>query len=185
MRSTCARRSPITCWQSGVVLLAQVGFQQLQAGVEQRHQHRQLLRQRFLGRLVEIVLPEVDHQEFLLAPARQPLGEPAGRVRARAAPDHLLQLDARLHRFHEYQVDHLGHVDAGIQHIHRDGDARQLFVLEVVHQLAAVFGFIRDHPRQVWETAGTSRRRFPATAGHAPGSWQRRSSYRAAARTGP
>ena len=82
-------------------------------------------------------------------PAAGAKGWAAGCLRARAVPEHLLELDPRLHRLHENQVDRFRDVHPRIEHIHRNGDARQVRLLEVVHQLAAVFGFVRDHPAHV------------------------------------
>ena len=41
-----------------------------------------------------------------------------------AAADHLPELDVGVHRLGEDEVDDLGHVDAGVEHVHRDGDGQ-------------------------------------------------------------
>jgi hypothetical protein len=57
-------------------------------------------------------------------------------AQARAAADHLPELHVRLHRLGEDQVHHLGHVDAGVEHVDRDGDGQLVLgVLEVVDEL--------------------------------------------------
>ena len=45
------------------------------------------------------------------------------RAQARTAADHLPELDPGFDRLCEHQVDHFRHVDAGVEHVHRDGDA--------------------------------------------------------------
>ena len=122
----------------GGLLLAQVGLQQAQARVEDGHQHRHGSIYYFLGILAEVIFPEIQDQEALLFVIRQPFQVVAGRLAARAAPDHLVQLDRRLHRFHEHQVDRFGHINAGVEHIHRDGDARLGLLFEGIHQGAAI-----------------------------------------------
>ena len=44
-------------------------------------------------------------------------------AQARAAANHLPELDPGFDRLGEHQVDHFRDVDAGIEHVHRDGDA--------------------------------------------------------------
>ena len=62
----------------------------------------------------------------------------AGLLIARAAADHLPELDARLHRLHEDKVDDFGDVDAGVEHVHGDGDARQVVLLELGDEAVAI-----------------------------------------------
>ena len=69
-------------------------------------------------------MQQIDDQEPGFATVRQARREATGRLVAGAPPDHLLQLDARVHRPHKDQVDHLGHVDAGLDHVDGHGDAR-------------------------------------------------------------
>ena len=47
-----------------------------------------------------------------------------GLRQPRAASDHLPELDVGLHRLGEDEVHDLGHVDAGVEHVHRDGDGQ-------------------------------------------------------------
>ncbi len=92
------------------------------------------------------VAAEVEHAEILLVRARaeQP------RAQAGAPADHLPELDLRVHRLEEHQVGHLGHVDAGVEHVHRDGDVRLLVLLrEVVDQALGEFGLMVDDPGEV------------------------------------
>jgi hypothetical protein len=103
---------------------------------------------RTIRAFAEVVLPKIDDQEFFFFAFRQAVVIAAGLLVARAAADHLPQLDAGLHGLHENQVDHLGHVHARIQHVHRNRDARLVLALEagdqaiapgtVVHALHAV-----------------------------------------------
>ena len=57
------------------------------------------------------------------------------RTESRAAADHLPELDLRVDRLEEDQVRYLGNVDAGVEHVHRDGDVRRRVLLcEVVQE---------------------------------------------------
>ncbi|MNC34925.1 hypothetical protein D3C75_833850 [compost metagenome] len=44
-------------------------------------------------------------------------------AQARATANHLPELDPRFDGLSEYQVDHFRNVDAGVEHVYRDGDA--------------------------------------------------------------
>ncbi|MCY1181960.1 hypothetical protein D9M73_224950 [compost metagenome] len=76
---------------------------------------------RLLILLLEVVevAVVVEDEEFTLVLA---WAEQVG-AQARATADHLPELDPGLDRLGEYQVDHFGHIDAGVEHVHRDGDA--------------------------------------------------------------
>ena len=96
---------------------------ELEAGLED--QLRQRLRLLGLDGLVTLVeelevLPVVEDQEvrLVLAGSEQVLAEPG------AAADHLPELDVGVDRLGEDEVDDLGHVDAGVEHVHRDGDGQ-------------------------------------------------------------
>jgi hypothetical protein len=66
-------------------------------------------------------------------------------AQARAAADHLPELHVRLHRLREDQVHHLGHVDAGVEHVDRDGDGQLVVgVLEVVDELVGLRFLVVD-----------------------------------------
>ncbi len=98
---------------------------QLQPRLEQPLAQR--LARRALGRLRVLaeelqVLAVVEDVEELACPAR------AEQVRAqpRAAPEHLPELGLRAHQLEEDQVHDLRDVDAGVEHVHRDGDVRRL-----------------------------------------------------------
>ena len=47
------------------------------------------------------------------------------RTQTGAAPDHLPELRLAHDLFEEHQIQHLRHVNAGVQHIHGNGDLRQ------------------------------------------------------------
>lgn len=47
-----------------------------------------------------------------------------------APSDHLPELRLGTHQLEEHQVDHLGHVDSGVEHIDRDRDVRCLVGVE-------------------------------------------------------
>ena len=49
-------------------------------------------------------------------------------AQARAPPDHLPELDPRVDRLEEDEVGDLGHVDAGVEHVHGDGNVRWLIL---------------------------------------------------------
>ena len=119
-------------------VVGKVAFEDLESGVEHRHEHRHVDGRLVVGLLVEVVLPEVDDLELGLLPVGQRSKILAGLLVARAAADHLPELDARLHRLHEDQIDDLGDVDAGVEHVHGDGDARQVVLLELGDEAVAV-----------------------------------------------
>ena len=82
--------------------------------------------------------PLVRVQAVNLIDARQSLAQP------RAAANHLPELRFGTHFFEEHQIDALGHVDAGVHHIHRHGDLRFLFrLLEIVDNSLRV-GVVAD-----------------------------------------
>ena len=64
---------------------------------------------------------EVEDAEVLFAVVRTE----QIRTESRAASDHLPELDLRVDRLEEDQVHDLGNVDAGVEHVHRDGDVRR------------------------------------------------------------
>jgi hypothetical protein len=117
-------------------LLSQRGAGQGQPGFEHvLHQRLGLLG---LGRLVALleafeVAPVIEDLEMRLVLVRSEQIQ----AQPRAASDHLPELDVRVHGLGEHQVDDLRHVDARIEHVHRDGD-RQVGVraraFEVVDQ---------------------------------------------------
>ena len=57
---------------------------------------------------------------------------------ARAAPDHLPELDARLYGLHEHEIYDLGDIDAGVEHVHGDRDAWQVVLLELRDETIAI-----------------------------------------------
>ena len=75
------------------------------------------------------VLPVVNDQEVFLDLAAGAILKQPG-----ASANHLPELDAAEHGLGEYQVLDGGHVDAGVQHVHRDGHAGHGFELEVVQR---------------------------------------------------
>ena len=76
---------------------------------------------RMLAEKVEVEAEVEDAEVVLVVPGSEQIG-----AQARAAPDHLPELDPRVDRLEEDQVGDLGHVDAGIEHVHRDRDVRRL-----------------------------------------------------------
>ena len=71
-------------------------------------------------------------------------------TQARTAADHLPELGLRPHRLEEYKVDDLRHVDAGIQHIDRNGDMWRLVrVVQTIDERLRVTVFRDDHAREV------------------------------------
>jgi hypothetical protein len=89
---------------------------------------------RVLAKEIEIKA-EVEHPEILLVVARP---EQVG-TQARAAPDHLPELDLRVDGLEENEVRHLRNVDAGVEHVHRDGNVRSLVLLrEIVDQALGI-----------------------------------------------
>ena len=75
---------------------------------------------RLLAEEVEVEAEVEDAEVVLVLPGSEQVG-----AQARAAPDHLPELDPRVDRLEENQVGHLGHVDAGIEHVHGDRDVRR------------------------------------------------------------
>ncbi len=80
------------------------------------------------------------------------------RAKPRAAPDHLPVFGAAAHGFVKQQVGHLRNIDAGVQHIHRNGDLRQfVFGFELVQQVVFVFFLVVDDFQEMpRDTAGTA-----------------------------
>ena len=96
----------------------------------QRLLHGALGTRQVLAEVLEVAA-EVEDEEVLLVLARpeQVWAEPG------AAADHLPELGLRADHLEEDQVDDLGHVDAGVQHVDADGDVRRLVLGgEVVDQ---------------------------------------------------
>jgi len=61
------------------------------------------------------------------------------RTQTGATPNHLPELRFAHDLFKEHQIQHLRHVDAGVQHIHGNGDLRQLFRIgELVNRALGV-----------------------------------------------
>ena len=67
------------------------------------------------------VAAEVENVEFLLVRAVQQAGAEPG-----AAANHLPELGLAHNLFEKHQVEHLRHINAGVQHVHGNGDLRQL-----------------------------------------------------------
>ena len=68
------------------------------------------------------VLAEVEDVEARLVVAGpEQVGAQPG-----AAAEHLPELGLGPHQLEEHEVDDLGHVDAGVEHVDRDGDVRRL-----------------------------------------------------------
>ena len=92
------------------------------------------------------VLAEVEDVEDRLVVA----GPEQVRAQAGAAADHLPELGLRADQLEEHEVDDLGHVDAGVEHVDRDGDVRRLVRdREVVDQALGVLGAVGDDPGEV------------------------------------
>ena len=100
----------------------------------QRFRGARLLQLRVGAEELEVLAVVEDVEELLvLARAEQVRAEP------RAAADHLPELGLRAHQLEEDEVHDLGHVDAGVEHVDRDGDVRRLvLVREVVDQALRV-----------------------------------------------
>ena len=119
----------------GLVHLVDGDREQLHARLEQ------VLKQRLLRRRLRLFVLLVEEPEVLPVVEDEELGLVLGGpeeifAQARAATDHLPELHIRLHRLGEDQVHHLGHVDAGVEHVDRDGDGQLVVgVFEVVDEL--------------------------------------------------
>ena len=88
---------------------------------------------------------EVEDAEVLLAVVRTE----QIRTESRAASDHLPELDLRVDRLEENQVRNLGNVDAGVEHIHRDGDVRRgVLLCEVVEEALRIRRIVVDDARE-------------------------------------
>ena len=123
--------------------------EQLHARAEQQRPERRGVARRpplrLLAEEVEVEA-EVEDAEVRLVVARPE----HVRAQPRAAPDHLPELDARVDRLEEHEVQHLGHVDAGVEHVDRDRDVRRLVGLgEVVDQALGVLRLVVDDAGEV------------------------------------
>ena len=127
-RSAMSRASrSMAVWKSPGPLLAG-GLGQGNSGLEEPLEQRLGLAGFGLGELVLIevlesgeVVPVVEDQEvgLVLAGAEEVVAEPG------APADHLPELHVGVDRLGEDEVDDLGHVDAGVEHVDRDGDRKQ------------------------------------------------------------
>ncbi len=81
---------------------------------------------------------------FVVTGAKQAGAQP------RAASHHLPEFGLGTHHLEEHQVHHLGHVNAGVEHVHRDGDMRHLLLVgEVIDEALRVLGLVGHHPGEV------------------------------------
>ena len=109
--------------EGGLIHLVERRLRELDARLEEVLEQR-LLRRGLLLLVLLVEEPEVrpvvEDQELSLVSARaeQVLAQP------RAAADHLPELHVGLDRLGEDEVDDLGHVDAGVEHVDRDGDGQ-------------------------------------------------------------
>ena len=120
----------------------------------QRFRRARLLQFRIGAEEFEVLAIVEDAEEFLvLARAEQVGAEP------RAAPHHLPELRLRAHLLEEDEVHDLRHVDAGVEHVDRDGDVRRLALLrEVVDQRLRIGpGLMGDDPREMSGEIGIGR----------------------------
>ena len=98
-----------------------------------------------LAEKVEVEAEVEDAEVVLVVPGSEQFG-----AQPRAAPDHLPELDPRVDRLEEDQVGHLGHVDAGIQHVHGDRDVWRLVLpREVVEKALPIRGVVIDDAGEV------------------------------------
>ena len=78
------------------------------------------------------------------------------RTQARTATDHLNKFNFGFYRLEKYKIDDCRHINAGIQHINRNGDSEFLVFLKpgdqvicildiVIHQLTVVCRIVRVH----------------------------------------
>ena len=99
---------------------------------------------RVLVEELEILAEIEDVKEFLVLPRPEQI-----RTEPRAAAEHLPELRFRSDDFEEDQVHDLRHVDAGVEHVDRDGDVRRLVRLaEIVDQRLRIIGLEIDHSRE-------------------------------------
>ena len=88
------------------------------------------------------VLAVIKHVEELLVLT----GSIQVRAQPRATPHHLPELGFGPNHLEEHQIDDLRHVDAGVQHVHRNSDVRHaLLGGELVNQALRVFGLVGHH----------------------------------------
>ena len=68
------------------------------------------------------------------------------RAQTGTAADHLPELGLAHYLLEEHQIQTLRHVDAGVQHVHRNGDLGQLFGIgELVNQALGIVDPVVDH----------------------------------------
>ena len=113
------------------------GFDLVDANTDQANRKRNLGLGFFaFGRELEVVevVPAVDNLKDIL------LGAPGFNFvllqQTRAATDHLPELRVGEDRFGEDEIDDLADVNAGIEHIHADGNAGHVTAGELVEQAA-------------------------------------------------
>ena len=77
------------------------------------------------------------------------------RAQAGATPNHLPELDLRVHRLEEDQVCHFRNVDAGVEHVYRDGKVWvAVLLLEGLDQAVRVRVVVVDHASKVARVVG-------------------------------
>ena len=157
VRAHLARRSPDRRTVAAASLHAAVGLpaalvqlaDQLQPRVEQplaeRLAERALGGRQVLAEELQVLAVVEEVEELLVLPGPEQV-----RAQPRAAADHLPELGLRAHQLEEHQVHDLRHVDAGVEHVHRDRDVRRLVLArEVVDQALRVLGLERDDAREL------------------------------------
>ncbi len=123
-----------------------------------------------LAEELEVLAVVEDVEELLVLPGPEQVG-----TEPRAAADHLPELGLRAHQLEEDEIHDLRHVDAGVEHVDRDGDVRRLvLVREVVDQALRVLGLEGDDAGElalVVRVVGVEA--LGDELGVLPGSWRR------------
>lgn len=144
MRVSNARSSPLgssvgVCW---IALNSRTRFLNKRA---QRLAAAGLDSVRVLLEVVEVVAKIEDPEVLFVLPRPEQVWAQPG-----AAADHLPELDLRIHRLKKHQIHHLRHVDAGVEHVHRDREVRCIVLdRKFINQTLRVFGEVIDDPRKV------------------------------------
>jgi hypothetical protein len=99
---------------------------------------------------LEVLAPVEDVEELLVLTWTKQVGAQAG-----AATEHLPELGFGPHQLEEHEVGDLGDVDAGVEHVDRDGDVRDsLRDLELLDQVIGLLDLVGDGPGELASVRG-------------------------------
>ena len=151
IEAIASRSTPATSARSSPCASMRVeGLDQLEAGLEDLLAQRHAARRRRRAARSWLKYSRFWQKSKTLNSRLVVAGPEQVGAQAGAAADHLPELGLRADQLEEHEVDALGHVDAGVEHVDRDRDVRRLVLdREVVDQALAVLHAVGDDPGEV------------------------------------